>query len=516
MSTDYKHASDAVSANSADVIIVGCGPTGATLGLLLEQCGISSLILEREHALYPLPRAVHFDDHIMRVFQTLGIAEELDAVTRYNPGMRFVDPQNNLLLDWPRPPGIGENGWYSSYRFHQPDLEKILRDKISSCKLIELKTGVSVTKVEQASGYATVYGQSEQGETTECYRARYAVGCDGAQSIIRTGIGHEVEDFGFNEHWLVIDALLKHDKPELGDYTIQHCGRHRSATYVRCPGRRRRWEVALMPNESRADFEEEKDLWELLSYWVTPDDADIERSAVYEFKSQVSRQWRNGRLLIAGDAAHLTPPFMGQGMCAGIRDASNLAWKLAKCCMEEARLPVASRGESSLKINRLLESYQDERIPNVTEYIQTAIELGELINSCSIGLRQEGDAQADSGSVKMKSIVPRLGTGLGSNLNGEVCGQWFQQPRLHSKKLFDDVVAYKPALIIEPALWLLWPDNKPLPFTVLVTEAEAELQSCLDAYDVSALIVRPDRYILGGAGNIKELEALICLACDFE
>jgi len=447
MSTDYKHASDAVSANSADVIIVGCGP-------------------------------VHFDDHIMRVFQTLGVAEELDAVTRYNPGMRFVDPQNNLLLDWPRPPGIGENGWYSSYRFHQPDLEKILRDKISSCKLIELKTGVSVTKVEQASGYATVYGQSEQGETTECYRARYAVGCDGAQSIIRTGIGHEVEDFGFNEHWLVIDALLKHDKPELGDYTIQHCGRHRSATYVRCPGRRRRWEVALMPNESRADFEEEKVLWELLSYWVTPDDADIERSAVYEFKSQVSRQWRNGRLLIAGDAAHLTPPFMGQGMCAGIRDASNLAWKLAKCCMEEARLPVASRGDSSLKINRLLESYQDERIPNV---------------------------------IKMKSIVPRLGTGLGSNLNGEVCGQWFQQPRLHSKKLFDDVVAYKPALIIEPALWLLWPDNKPLPFTVLVTE-----QSCLDAYDVSALIVRPDRYILGGAGNIKELEALICLACDFE
>jgi len=382
MGKDFTLLSDAVPTNAADVIIVGCGPTGATLGLLLERCGISSLILEREHELYPLPRAVHFDDQIMRVFQTLGVADQLDVFTRYNPGMRFVDPQNNLLLDWPRPPGIGENGWYSSYRFHQPDLEKILREKISSSNLIELKTGVNVTKLEQGLGYAAVYCKTEQSDASEYYKASYVVGCDGAKSIVRNAINQEVDDFGFNEHWLVIDALLKRDKPELGNYTIQHCGRHRPATYVRCPGLRRRWEMALKPDEDRTQFVDEKVLWELLSDWVTPDDADIERCAVYEFKSLVSLQWRNGRLLMAGDAAHLTPPFMGQGMCAGIRDASNLAWKLAEVCRAEARTHISAEGGNSAKIDRLLDSYQDERIANVKEYIQTAIELGELINSC--------------------------------------------------------------------------------------------------------------------------------------
>ncbi len=512
MSADSIYVTDQVVTNTVDIIIVGCGPTGATLGLLLEQCGISSLILEREHAVYPLPRAVHFDDHIMRVFQTLGVAEEVSAVARYNPGMRFVDPQNNLLVDWPRPPGIGENGWYSSYRFHQPDLENILRDKISSGKLIELKTGVNVTKVENDPGYATVSCLNDQ-NGAEHYQARYVVGCDGANSIVRNVIGQEVDDFGFNEHWLVIDTLLKRDKPELGDYTIQHCGRHRPATYVRCPGLRRRWEMALMPDEERTELVKEEVLWDLLSDWITPIDADIERSAIYEFKSQVSRQWRSGRLLIAGDAAHLTPPFMGQGMCAGIRDAANLAWKLAECCREEAKLSDASEAESSVKINRLVESYQNERIANVKEYIQTAIALGELINSCSTGLPQD-DVEADSDTVKMKSIVPRLGEGLGASQKSSVCGLWFHQPRLRCGKLLDDVVTYKPVLIVEPALWLTWSDRLPPTYTVLVTDEEVDLQSCLDAYDVSALLVRPDRYILGGASNVEELEALICLSGD--
>ncbi|MDB4224508.1 bifunctional 3-(3-hydroxy-phenyl)propionate/3-hydroxycinnamic acid hydroxylase [Granulosicoccus sp.] len=523
MNSNAASPSGSAMTNTADVIIVGCGPVGAILGLLLEQCGISSLILERENELYPLPRAVHFDDHIMRVFQTLGMAEAVEAVTRYNPGMRFVDPKNNLLLDWPRPPGVGENGWYSSYRFHQPDLEKILRDKISASNCVELKTGVAVTNVEQGSGYAAVQCQSEHGNVAERYQARYVVGCDGANSLVRKSIGQQVHDFGFNEHWLVIDAVLKHDKPELGDYTIQHCGRHRPATYVRCPGLRRRWEIALKPGEDRSGFDDETILWDLLSDWVTPEEADIERSAVYEFKSQVSEQWRKDRLFIAGDAAHLTPPFMGQGMCAGIRDVSNLAWKLAECCRDETRFLVDRDDERSSKINGLLESYQLERIANVTEYIQTAIELGELINSCSRSSHKGGSSQAesvaeqesDSSTVKMKSLAPTLGAGLGVSLNSAVTGHWIQQPRLSCGNLVDDVVGYKPMLIVEPALWGLYSDKRTLPFVVLYSEGQAGLQDCLDVHEVSSVLVRPDRYILGGARNINELESLISLACQY-
>lgn len=514
MIADSAYAAGTAPVNTADVIIVGCGPTGATLGLLLEQCGISSLVLEREHEMYPLPRAVHFDDHIMRVFQTLGVADALDSVTRYNPGMRFVDPQNNLLLDWPRPAGIGANSWYSSYRFHQPDLEKILRDKIETSNLVEFKTGVTVTDVEQGPGYAAVLCESERLDAPSHYRARYVVGCDGANSLVRKSIGQQVHDFGFNEHWLVIDALLNRDKPELGDYTIQHCGRHRPATYVRCPGLRRRWEIALKPGESHAEFRDEKVLWDLISDWVTPDDAVIERNAVYEFKSQVCRQWRNDRLFIAGDAAHLTPPFMGQGMCAGIRDVSNLAWKLAECCKEEVRIPSANGDEHSLKPGKLLESYQNERIANVREYIQTAIALGELINSCTTDL-QEPNNETDSNTVTMKSIAPRLGAGLGASHHSAVCGYWFHQPRLSCGKLLDDVVGYKPVLIIEPALWRLWTDTQALPFEVLDSEGQAALQSSLLDHNVSALLVRPDRYILGGAREIEELVSLIGLAREY-
>ncbi len=496
--------------SSADVLIVGCGPTGATLALLLEQCGISTLILEREQSMYPLPRAVHFDDHIMRVFQTIGVAKALQQVIRYNPGMRFVDPQNKLLLDWPRPQGISENGWHSSYRFHQPDLEKILRDKISASPLIQLITGAQVTDVQQGHDDAIVHCQLNTKENSECYRGRYVVGCDGANSIVRSSIGQQVVDFGFNEHWLVIDVLLKHDKPELGDFTIQHCGRYRPATYVRCPGHRRRWEIALKPEEQHSTFTHDN-LWQLIGDWVSPQEATIERSAVYEFKSQVSKRWRNGRLFIAGDAAHLTPPFMGQGLCAGIRDVANLAWKLALCC-NRAQPDIANRESYT---NTLLDSYQSERIANVTQYIETAISLGELINTCSTTQQSSNKAGVDNNTVKMKSIVPKLGEGLGAELACEVTGYWFPQPRLSCGDLLDDVVGYKPVLVVRPELWKLCPDNPPIPCAVLNTVSEPELATCLDALNVSAVLLRPDRYILGGATDIEALETLLFLAGNY-
>lgn len=494
---------------SADVIVVGCGPTGATLALLLAQCGVSVLILERETSVYPLPRAVHFDDHVMRVYQTLGVADALEQVVRYNPGMQFVDPQGNLLVDWPRPAGIGENGWYTSYRFHQPDLEHILRKKIAESALITLKSGFNLTGVQQDTHQAILCGEDCSAEVTEQFSCRYVVGCDGANSTVRGDITDQLIDFGFNERWLVIDALLKEDKPSLGDYTIQHCGRHRPATYVRCPGLRRRWEIALKPHENAADFVEESRLWKLIGDWVSPDEAAIERSAVYEFKSLVYRQWRNGRLLIAGDAAHLTPPFMGQGMCAGIRDAANLAWKLDLCCRAEKkhRPDNADQPDVKAKIEALLTSYSSERIPNVTEYIKTAIDLGELINSCTTGIQNDSDTGNDDGTLQMKSIVPMLGAGLGCF--GGTAGAWFPQPVLCDGKRLDDVTGYKPVLIANGTVLAHGNPELKLPCQVLCADDEPELQACLRENQTQALVVRPDRYILATARTSQELDVLL-------
>ncbi len=482
---------------SADIIIVGCGPTGATLSLLLAQCGITSLVLEREKSIYPLPRAVHFDDQIMRIFQGLNIADALARVVRYNPGMRFVDPQGELLLDWPRPEGIGENGWHTSYRFHQPDLENILRNKIQSTANIQLKSGVEVDAIEQSEQQASV--RCTNGEE---YRAKYVVGCDGANSIVRSTIGNDIQDFGFNERWLVIDALLKSDKPELGDYTIQHCGRDRPSTYVRCPGDRRRWEISLKPEDDTRTVTSDSSIWNFIGEWVNAEDASIERSAVYEFKSQVAKTWRRNRLFIAGDAAHLTPPFMGQGMCAGIRDAANLAWKLAICCRQQ-QLPDNTRAA-------LLDSYQTERIPNVTEYIDTAIKLGALINSCGTEVALKRAFTRDDGTVQLKSMVPTLGPGVGLGSNACV-GSWCIQPQLQNGTLLDDMARYKPILIIEPRLLREHQAsaNAETHCLVITTQAEPDLQSVLTHHGVDALLIRPDRYILGSANSAVELAELL-------
>jgi 3-(3-hydroxy-phenyl)propionate hydroxylase len=482
---------------AADVIIVGCGPTGATLALLLAQCGVSSLVLEREADIYPLPRAVHFDDHIMRVFQALGVAEELQQVVRYNPGMRFVDPQGKLLLDWPRPQGLSENGWYSSYRFHQPDLEKILRKKIAASELITLATGFNVTHIEQQSEHITVFGEEVGGDSGRAFTGRFVVGCDGANSIVRKFISDNKTDFGFNERWLVIDAVLKREKPSLGDFTIQHCGRHRPATYVRCPGMRRRWEISLNPQDSTSEVLHESNVWAMINDWVSADEADIERSAVYEFKSLVYTQWRRDGLFIAGDAAHLTPPFMGQGMCAGIRDAANLAWKLGRCIQTQSH---------SNNLQPLLDSYAAERIPNVTEYITTAIELGALINSCSTTLHTQQSAGQHDGTTRMKSITPVLGQGLGA---GSLAGRWFPQPQLQCGRLLDDVAGYRPVLIATGELLHGCKNRVPQSCLMLSADKEPALADCLHEYNAGAVVIRPDRYLLGGADNAAGLAVLL-------
>ncbi len=175
-------------------------------------------------------------------------------------------------------------------------------------------------------------------------------------------------NLGFKERWLVADLLLKRPKPELGDHTIQYCNPERPATYARGPGDRRRWEIAVRDDEQTDAICRPDAVWPLLQRWIDPDEAELERAAVYTFQSIVADQWRKGRLLIAGDAAHRTPPFMGQGMCAGVRDAANLAWKLA----------LAAKGLAPASI---LDSYGTERAPHAREYIETAVRLGRLINA---------------------------------------------------------------------------------------------------------------------------------------
>lgn len=474
-----------------DVVIVGLGPVGATLAHLLGMTGIKTLVLDREGAQYHLPRAVHFDDEVMRVFQWVGIADELLPKLRVNAGMKFVGEDGQLLLDWPRPQEESALGWNASWRMHQPDLEELLRTRLETRESVTVRTRCEAFNVDDRGDHVALrYEDMTKGEIHHI-KASYVVGCDGARSLIRRYIESGMEDYGFHERWLVIDVLLKADKPELGDHTVQYCNPTQPMTYARGPKNRRRWEIKVAPDADSQKITTEAATWKFLEKWLRPDEAEIERTAVYVFHSLIAEKWRNGRLLIAGDAAHQTPPFMGQGMCAGIRDAANLGWKLAQVI----------KGQAS---DILLDSYQSERHPNAREFIETAVRLGGLINAADSETAFRAAMTKPDGSAAMKSIYPALGAGLGS---GAHAGQLFGQPRLQDGRRIDDVIGHRFVLVADVNLVQGLRQRSGL--GLVTTQDAPDAKAHLDRLGVGAVLLRPDRYILGTANTEQELTVLI-------
>lgn len=462
--------------------IVGCGPVGAVLANLLGGAGVSVLVLDGEDAPYDLPRAMNFDAEVMRGFQAIGLADEIAAVTHLSPGMRFLGGDGRVLVDWARPTAVGPQGWPVSYRFHQPELEGILVAGLVRFANVELRRGCELLGFEQsASGVALRYVERASGAVREA-ACDYLVGCDGARSMIRKTLGVAMEDLEFHEPWLVVDVILNAPRPALGAYSLQFCGPPRPATYVRGVGMRRRWEIALLPGETPEEMVAPARIWPLLARWLAPDEACIERAACYVFRSLIARDWRVGRVLLAGDAAHQTPPFLGQGLCAGVRDAVNLGWKLRD---------VVRRGADA----GLLDSYGAERIPHVRDYIALAVKMGRIINGAERPVGREGP-------VRMESIVPDLGPGLVAGWAGPA-GRLAPQPVLAGGARLDDRVGYEFVLHVRRGV-----EVPPGGGARGVVVERGLVDDWLDEVGAIAAMVRPDRYVLGAARDEAELAAL--------
>jgi len=479
-----------------DVAVVGLGPVGATLANLLAMRGLSVLALDREAAIFSLPRAVHFDGECMRVFQTIGIADDLAPELVVSPGMRFVAADGGLLLDWSRPTALGPHGWHASYRFHQPRLEGLLRDRLKAQPgHVDVRLRHEVYALDEqgaspdAEGHVTLRLEDMSRGALLQTTARYVVGCDGARSMVRRFMGTELDDLQSHERWLVVDVILKKDRPDLGDHSVQFCDPARPATYVRGPGMRRRWELMLLPGEDAAALCRPEALWPLLARWVTPEEADLERPAAYTFHSVVARGWRQGRLLIAGDAAHQTPPFMGQGMCAGIRDASNLAWKLADVI-------------SGAADDALLDTYESERSPHVREFIETTVRLGGVIQTTDPEAARRRDEEMRATRAVFSTPSPSLGPGL--HAATAPAGHVGEQPLLADDLRLDDVVGYRHALVVEPD----WNVGS-VPDEVVVVRADSPAaRAWLQRLEAGAVLLRPDRYVAATAAHPQDLPAL--------
>ena len=472
-----------------DVAIVGFGPTGGTLANLLALQGFSILIIEKEKSFYPLPRAVHFDDEIMRVFQTIGITDKFLKHTIINKGTKFVNSKNQVVLDWPRPRSITENGWYPSYRFHQPDLERKLRRRLKDFKKVSVMQNTKVNSLKEEKNSVKICIENINNNKISEIRAKYIIGCDGARSTIRKQIKAKFQNLGFTQKWAVVDLILKKNKKELPDRTIQYSNSKRPATYCRNVGKRRRWEFAINNAESEKKVLSNSYIWNFLKPWLKPSEALMERKTIYTFQSAISKKWKKGRVFLAGDAAHLMPPFMGQGMCAGVRDASNLAWKIAYC----------------LKNNhseKLLNTYQSERYSNVIEYIKTTVKMGEFVNAVGTSNITGEVSSTQNGQKSMKSIKPKLGKGLGK-INDKNRGKIFPQFKLKNGKSLDNKFFDKPLLIISSK----YKKKLPKKINYINSNTAKGLNEYMLNLKIDAFVVRPDRFILNSI-NLNKFDNL--------
>lgn len=421
-----------------DVAIVGYGPVGQLLATLLGQRGLRVVVVERYADIYPMPRAVHFDHEVARILQQVGIrADSNPIIEPYDNWYEWRNAERQTLLkvDWR---GVGPSYWHTSNFFAQPDLERELDVRAHQQASVTVRRGFSAVDIAQDDDGVTVTVRPLAGDqaslTPETIRARYLVGCDGANSTVRTLSGLPVEDLGFFFDWLILD-MIPHEPMTFDPPAWQLCDPQRPTTIVPGGPGRRRWEFMALPGEDVNDLNKAETAWQLLEPWgLTPDNAVLERHTVYRFQAQWAQQWRAGRVLIAGDAAHLMPPFAGQGMCAGLRDVVNLAW----------RLDLILRGAAD---DALLASYGPERTPHVRYFLDFSIALGQVI--CVPGQaeaaardRQMMAAIADPSLAPAEPPPPRLGPGV-LRTGDPQAGLLSIQSRVEYQGrsgLFDDVV----------------------------------------------------------------------------
>ncbi len=355
--------------DACDVAIIGAGPTGTILAILLAQHGHSVALIERQAAPYPLPRAVTFDHEVGRILQSCGIGPALRNQIEPADSYEWRNGDGLTLMRFGSP-GNGVSGWPSASMFHQPSLERLLADRVGELPGIDVRRGRELIDFDGDETGVTVRhratSDTSDAADVSTLRARYLVGCDGANSAVRTRLGLEFVDLGFFFDWLVVDVMLQVERT-FDPINLQVCDPRRPTTVVSGGPGRRRWEFMRLPDENPEELSGDESVWRLLEPWdVHPGNAVLERHANYTFRARWAREWRSGRVFIAGDAAHQMPPFAGQGMCSGARDAANLAWKL----------DLVLGGHAD---DRVLDAYAAERMPNVEAVINFSMELGKVI-----------------------------------------------------------------------------------------------------------------------------------------
>jgi 3-(3-hydroxy-phenyl)propionate hydroxylase len=497
------------------VVVVGAGPTGASAAIMLAQRGVPCVVLDRWTGVYPLPRAVHFDDEVFRIFADMGVADTVREISRPSPGMQLVDARLRVLAEFTRDASGQAHGYPQSNMFDQPELERVLRDRLAQLPGIEIRGDVEVLGIDQVPGGPGPVRVRYRHLSTDVESELWAdavLGCDGANSLTRSAIGGTLEDLGFEQQWLVVDV---HSPDPLDVYagTQQVCDHDRAASFMMVTPGRYRWEFRLRAGEDPEELDQARVL-QLIRPWlgnVDPDKLTVLRRTWYTFRGAVADRWRDRRVFLLGDAAHLTPPFIGQGMCAGIRDAANLTWKLA--------LVLEGRAD-----DRLLDTYAAERRPFARRIVQLAISVGWIMTGGSqhtarfrrAVLRTVTRLPGVEDKV-LNAAMPAFPRGPLTAADDRAAGRLLPQPRVGTADgdvLLDEVLGPGFAIIsrgrnsvdsFDPAT-KSWFESLGLtvvrlghPVPGAASDVDGVLTALLDEARADALLVRPDRVVAASA-----------------
>lgn len=509
-----------------DVIQIGYGPVSKASALFLERLGWRVGIFERFEEVYPLPRAVCIDHELYRVLHASGLADVAQRVCNDAPTYRWfnADWKQLLAIDW----AAGSISGGSEVNFiHQPTFEWALDARIKASDKISLNLHSEAVAIRQSADHVTVTIRDTKTGVTRDHTARYLIGIDGANSFVRESLGIARSDLGFEADWLVIDFALS-DGLTARDLGIPECGQYanpvRPTTIVpggtEADGRiLRRWEFMRLPHETKEEMVQEAKVWDLLDAWIKPDQGELIRHALYTFRSLVADRFQDGRIFIAGDAAHIMPPFMGQGMCAGLRDVWNLSWKL----------DLVMRGKADAS---LLETYTPERAPHVTDVIKISMFLGSIICMPDPQDAQRRDEMFLGGNAPKPAPFPILTDGM---LERDALGQVVAPAgelscagtvRLNGRTgRYDALVAGGGFTLVTMAGFdILAPsrqicDRLGVRIVTIadrrsagedeVADTQGQFGRFMESHGIGAMLVRPDFYLFGGASDSVRLERLL-------
>lgn len=506
-----------------DVAIVGLGPVGCTAAILFAEAGLSVAAIERDEEVYRLPRAVNLDGELIRALQKVGRGQAVqDLMQAVRPGDRagFANSKREWLFGQAFS-DFGSNGWQPSNMFDQPELETYLRQEALAHPRVAAFIGYEAGNLENRDDDVLVsYSQLGSG-SADTLSASYVVACDGASSPTRKAFRIGWEDLGYDHQWLVVDVTV-HAGHTLNNDTVQVCDPDRIVTYVCTKDPYRRWEFKMNPGETAEDMLDEEMIFSLIDPWTPRGTYEIRRAAVYQFHAATADRWRHGRIFIAGDAAHQTPPFLGQGMNAGMRDVVNLAWKL----------PMVIGGVAD---DRLLDTYFAERNAHAHDLVEWAVSIGRLMDHMAeeercagaglpvpeapAALKSSGYGQGrEQPPIREGAVILEQVSDTGST------GYLFNQPIVRdatgAEFRLDELLGPGFAVVTRTGAPTLSDRSR-----AILSQIDAEVVS-LESLEVvrghfdrlfedhEAAIVRPDRLVFGHTTSDRTLDELIAALAD--